>query len=94
MKFHDPRGETAVECEPYTLAFDLTENGSARVAFLANGFPDSVEFLAQVDLAMAERLPGMSSRHWNKGDASASAGTQMLDQIEDTCRVAVVAYGH
>lgn len=94
MKFHDPRGETAVDCEPYTLAFDLAQSGSARVAFVANGFPDSVEFLEQVDLAMGEQLPGMSSQHWNKGDPSSSAGTQLLDQIEEACRVAIVAYGH
>ena len=94
MKFHDPRGQAAVESEPYTLAVDLSQKGAAQVAFLANGFPDSVEFLEQVDLAMGKLLPDMSSRHWNKGDASSAARPEMLEQIEGSCGVAVVAYGH
>ena len=52
ITFHDPRGEIATTPDPYELGYDLENNGSGKVAFLANGYPDSDRFLEQIDIAM------------------------------------------
>lgn len=96
ITFHDPRGEAATPEEPYALAHDLSvdEGRGTTVALLANGFPDSENFLAALGDALVGRLPGISLRAWNKGNASIPAPAEMLEQIKASCQVAVAAYGH
>ncbi|HSG90197.1 MAG TPA: hypothetical protein VLA56_13375 [Pseudomonadales bacterium] len=94
MKFHDPRAAVGVEVEPYGLAIDLAGLNDCRVAFLANGFPDSVPFLQAVSDAMARLLPAMDARHWDKGNASIPAPDAMLDEIQADRQALVAAYGH
>lgn len=94
IEFHDPRGRTAVPQEPYRLRVDLQSSNDPRIAFLANGFPDSENFLQQLAEVMAEQLPSMHAEHFNKGDASIAAPDPMLAQIESGCVAAVAAYGH
>lgn len=92
MSFLDPRGESAVEPTPYDLSARL-EPG-VTVGLLANGFPDSVEFLDAVGEAITARRPGIELARWNKGDASAIANDAMLGEIEAECAAVVAAYGH
>lgn len=92
ISFVDPRGESAVEPVPYELATNL-EPGTT-VGLLANGFPDSVEFLDAVGDAIAALRPDIQLARWNKGDASAIAGDAMLDEIQQECTAVVAAYGH
>jgi hypothetical protein len=94
IEFHDPRGHAAAPQEAYGLHVDLRRSNDPRVAFLANGFPDSENFLHQLAEVMAERLPSMRAEHFNKGDASIAAPEAMLQQIESGCVAAVAAYGH
>ena len=92
ISFVDPRGESAVEPEPYELSTTL-EHGTT-VGLLANGFPDSVEFLVGVGDAIAALRPDIEVARWNKGDASAIAGETMLREIAAECSAVVAAYGH
>ena len=92
ISFLDPRGESAVEPSPYDLSTRL-EPGDT-VGLLANGFPDSVEFLDAVGEAITARRPGIELARWNKGDASAIANDAMLGEIEAECAAVVAAYGH
>ena len=92
ISFVDPRGESAVEPEPYELAATL-EPGT-KVGLLANGFPDSVEFLDAVGDAITALRPDIQLARWNKGDASAIANDTMLGEIEAECSAVVAAYGH
>ena len=92
ISFLDPRGESAVEPTPYDLSTRL-EPGDT-VGLLANGFPDSVEFLEAVGEAITARRPGIELARWNKGDASAIANDAMLGEIEAECAAVVAAYGH
>ncbi len=92
ISFVDPRGASAVEPEPYELSTTL-EPGTT-VGLLANGFPDSVEFLDAVGDAIAALRPDIELARWNKGDASAIAGDAMLGEIEAECSAVVAAYGH
>ena len=55
IKFHSPQGERAVPVDPYTLGIDLAANRTSVVGLLANGFPDSENFLRHVG-AELERL--------------------------------------
>lgn len=96
ITFHDPRGEVATPMEAYELAHDLTagDGMGTTVALLANGFPDSENFLTALGEVLRERLPEIEVRAWNKGNASIPAPQEMLDDIKNTCQVAIAAYGH
>ncbi len=94
IEFHDPRGRSAAPQEPYRLHVDLQGSNDPRIAFLANGFPDSENFLRQLAEVMTEQLPSMRAEHFNKGDASIAAPEPMLQEIESGCVAAVAAYGH
>ena len=94
IKFHDPRARIGVEIESYRLSYDVRTGDGATVALLANGFPDSENFLVQIGKVMQALVPGLKVKHWNKGNASIPANDEILDDIEATCQVAVAAYGH
>ncbi len=93
VQYLDPRAQPGQEAEPYQLSLDV-EDGPVTVGLLANGFPDSVAFLDQVEVALAAVLPGARFRRYDKGNASAVASDQLLDGITAECQAAVTAYGH
>jgi len=92
ISFLDPRGESAVDPTPYERSTPL--DSDVTVGLLANGFPDSVEFLEAVGEAITALRPDIQLARWNKGDASAIAGDSILDEIEAECAAVVAAYGH
>lgn len=92
IAFLDPRAEVATEPVPYELALDTAQAPS--IALLANGFPDSVAFLDQVEVALAGLLPDSRFVRFDKGDASSIASDEMLDAISAECSAVVAAYGH
>ena len=96
ITFHDPRGEVGTPIDAYTLAHDVTVDGGngTSVALLANGFPDSENFLDALGTVLKERFPRLEVRAWNKGNASIPAPTKMLEEIKANCQVAIAAYGH
>ena len=50
IEFHNPQGQRAVPADPYTLGIDLAANAPVVVGLLANGFPDSENFLRHVGM--------------------------------------------
>jgi hypothetical protein len=94
IEYHDPRGEIATPMEPYGLHVDLHGSNDPRVAFLANGFPDSENFLMVLAEVMSEQLTSLRAEHFNKGNASIAAPEDMLAEIKEGCVAAVAAYGH
>jgi hypothetical protein len=94
IEYHDPRGEIATPVEAYRLKVDLQASNDPRVAFLANGFPDSEKFLIELAAVMGEQLSSMRAEHFNKGNASIAAPEEMLEEIKGGCVAAVAAYGH
>ena len=94
ISFVDPRGETATPVEPYKLGLEWPPSKPPVIGLLANGFPDSVEFLTEVAEVLVERVPGVSIRSWNKGNASAPASDQLLDGIAAEVGAVIAAYGH
>ena len=68
IEFHDPRGETATPEEKYELSHHIAADGSGTtVGLLANGFPDSENFLREVAKAMQELEPSIKVFNYNKG---------------------------
>ncbi len=92
IDFLDPRGEPETVPVPYDLHADLA--GPATVALLANGFPDSVAFLDQVEAALGSLRPELGFARYDKGNASSIADDEMLDSIAGECNALVAAYGH
>lgn len=93
LHYLDPRAEPGQPIEAYTLSADL-QAVPLVVGLLANGFPDSVAFLDQVQEALATPLAGATFRRFDKGNASIPAPDEMLDAMASQCTVAVTAYGH
>ena len=75
------------------LGIDLTA-GPVAIALLANGFPDSVNFLDQVQAVLAEALPQATFQRYDKGDASSQVSAAMTDDIVARCQALITAYGH
>ena len=95
ITFHDPRGEVASAATPYELSHQFAEQGQGTtVALLANGFPDSDNFLNEVGNALKELMPNIELKFWNKGNASIPAPESMLQEIKAQCQIAIAAYGH
>ncbi|HCD27070.1 MAG TPA: hypothetical protein DER02_06095 [Gammaproteobacteria bacterium] len=96
LKFHDPRGASAIEDTPYTQSLDVDamEGGNLTIGLLANGFPDSVNFLQAIADALVARLPNLNVRLWDKGNASIPAPESMLQEMRQSCQAVVAAYGH
>jgi hypothetical protein len=94
VHFVDPRAATTVEVEPYDLAVP-PGHAHVVVGVLANGFPDSERFAKHVAEALRADTAGeWTARLYNKHDASAVAGDQLLDGIAAECHAAVTLYGH
>lgn len=96
VKFHDPRARTATVVDAYDLGQDIRKDdgNGMTVGLLANGFPDSELFLTKIATALEARLPKITTRIWNKGNAGVPASDQMLTEITSSCQVAIAAYGH
>ena len=95
IEFHDPRATVGTPMEPYTLAHHFSETGAgSTIGLLANGFPDSDNFLASVGQALSQRMPALQVRNWNKGNPTVTASEKILADIQANCQAVVAAYGH
>ena len=96
ISFHDPRGEKSQSEETYELSCDVAANEGRGITLglLANGFPDSENFLRHIGDVFKEQLPGLEIKVWNKGNASSPAPQSMLEDIRKSCQAVVAAYGH
>lgn len=96
IKFIDPRGKVATPIEPYELSKNVRANEGDRlsVALLANGFPDSELFFKKLGEAIERRLPKISTKLWNKGNAGSPASEEMLHEITSSSTIVIAGYGH
>ena len=94
IEFHDPNAQVEVETTPYNLSITLEGSNQATIGLLANGFPDSENFLNHVAEVLLEREPGVTLQRYNKGNASIPASTEILAGIEADCQAVIAAYGH
>ena len=94
IEYHNPEGSVGIEVTPYSLSTVIQGANSINVGFLANGFPDSENFLHALEEAMQELEPGIEVHSYNKGNASVPAPQSMLEDIRKSCQAVVAAYGH
>ena len=94
IEFHSPLGERATLAYPYTLGIDLVANPKSVVGLLANGFPDSENFLRHIGAELEQLIDGVEVCVWNKGNASIAAPDAMLEEIQSQCDAVIAAYGH
>ena len=94
IEFHSPLGERATPADPYTLGIDLVAHTQPVVGLLANGFPDSENFLRHIGTELEQFIDGIEVRVWNKGNASIAAPDNMLEEIQSQCDAVIAAYGH
>lgn len=91
LQFHDPRGVPSIEPTSYELSHPL--GPGSTIALMANGFPDSVNFLEHISTAIADLLDNVTFVRFDKGNASALASDDMLATAAEADAV-VAAYGH
>ncbi len=94
IEYHNPDAAVGIEDTPYDLSVAVNGEESTRIGLLANGFPDSVEFLAALGESLKALRPGIAIHAYNKGNASIAAGEQLLGEIGGECVGVVAAYGH
>ncbi len=94
IEYHNPDAPVGVEDSPYDLAVAIGAEDATSIGLLANGFPDSVEFLAALGESLKALRPGIAIHAYNKGNASIPAGQTLLGEIGGECVGVVAAYGH
>lgn len=94
IEYHDPVAATQIEHLPYDHSIQVPGTNQISIGFLANGFPDSENFLNALQEAMQAVEPGIEVHAYNKGNASIPAPDDMLAEITSDCQAVVAAYGH
>ena len=94
IEYHNPDARVGVEEVPYNLSVTIGSEDSTSIGMLANGFPDSVEFLTELGAALQQLRPRIAVHAYNKGNASVPASEQLLGEIGGECVGVVAAYGH
>ncbi len=94
IEYHNPKGEVATKPTPYELGIKIRGANQITVGLLANGFPDSENFLARIGEVIREIEPGVEIASYNKGNASVPANDEMLATITADCDAVIAAYGH
>ena len=61
---------------------------------MANGFPDSENFLGLIAEVLQATEPGITVQRYNKGNASVPANDELLEEITGQCQAVIAAYGH
>lgn len=94
IEYHNPEANVAIEKIPYELSAVIKGANAINIGFLANGFPDSVNFLHELESAMQNIEPGIEVFSYNKGNASVPASDALLTEVKGQCAAVVAAYGH
>jgi hypothetical protein len=92
IDFLDPAAEQSAPVEQYGLRLDLAKRPLA-LGLIANSFPDSRNFMDHVERALADLLPGVTLRRYQKPTVE-PVSPKVLAEIERDCDGVVAAWGH
>ena len=92
IDFLDPAAEQSAPAEHYGLKLDLAKRPLA-LGLIANSFPDARNFMDHVERALADLLPGVTLRRYQK-PAVDPVSPKVLADIERDCDGVVAAWGH
>jgi hypothetical protein len=96
ITYLDPRSAPSAAIDPYVAVLAPLEPGRhRRIGLLANGFPDSVNFLERLVEELSKRTPpGTAFTIHNKGNAAAVASDSQIAALAKESDAVVTAYGH
>ena len=94
IEYLNPNASVGIEDTPYDLSVRVDGASTTTIGLLANGFPDSVEFLDEVGAALSRLRPGILLKTYNKGNATIPAPEKLLGEIGGDCVGVIAAYGH
>jgi hypothetical protein len=94
IEYHDPHAATSIKATPYALAIPTSTANALTIGLLANGFPDSENFLNHIAAVLQTHEPDISFEYYNKGNASIPASPEILASIKTQCQAVITAYGH
>jgi len=94
IEYHNPEATVGIEVTPYQLSAVIQGTDTINIGFLANGFPDSENFLHELGSAMQRIEPGIAVFSYIKGNASIPASEELLNEVTGHCAAVVAAYGH
>ncbi len=94
IEYHNPKGAVATKPTPYDLGINIRGANQITIGLLANGFPDSVNFLEKIGQVIREEEPGVELAFYDKGNASIPASDKILGEIKSDCDAVISAYGH
>ena len=94
IQYHDPQAATSIKTTPYDLAILDSAEHKITVGLLANGFPDSENFLQQIATVLQTQDANLRFEYYNKGNASIPASAEILHIIKTQCQAVITAYGH
>jgi hypothetical protein len=94
IEYHNPEASVGVAQTPYELGCKLRGQSGLKLGLLANGFPDSVNFLDELGRSIQRLEPGLELCSFNKGDASSPANDELIREVTADCTAVVAAYGH
>lgn len=96
LAFLDPTAEPGLPVTPYELRAEVAGSDVA-IGLLANSFVDSEVFLRQIANHLADLVPQVSFKHYDKSSAARSSeiiSDAVAAGVRNECTAVITAYGH
>lgn len=92
VSYVDPSAEKPAPPEAYTRRLD-TARRPLTLGLIANAFPDGTNFMDCVERALADVLPGVALRRYQKPSVGPLAPQMLADIVRD-CDGVLAGWGH
>jgi hypothetical protein len=94
VSFLDPRPPVVEAAHSYAQMQLRSIPRRPTIGLLANGFPDSAEFLIAVAQQIAARIDGVKFERITKVSPPTPLTASQLTRLTTTCDAVIAAYGH
>jgi hypothetical protein len=94
VSFHDPRPPIVEDTRSFAGLQLRAIPRAPTIGLLANGFPDSAQFLDAVAQQMSTRIEGVTFERVTKVSPPTPLTDSQLSLLTTTCDAVVAAYGH
>ena len=94
VSFHDPRPPIVEAAQSFERLPLRTIPRAPTIGLLANGFPDSAQFLDAVALHISAAVEGVGFERVTKVSPPTPLTAAQVTLLTTTCDAVVAAYGH
>ena len=94
VSFHDPRPPIVEAAHSFERLALRSVPSNPTIGLLANGFPDSAQFLNAVAQQISARIDGVTFERVTKVSPPTPLTESQLSLLTTTCDAVVAAYGH